>query len=84
LRRRKADGYAAQDFISAGAESFKLARPSLMVRNDSAGKKGGLFAGPPFFFAALRHTQTGTDPTLRSPAANNTSVLFRAAAAVAI
>jgi hypothetical protein len=41
--------YVAHEFISAGAYSLKVWLTSAEIRNDSAGIKGGLLAGPPFF-----------------------------------
>jgi hypothetical protein len=42
-------GYVAHEFISAGADSIRIWLTGVEIRNDSAGIKGGLLAGPPFF-----------------------------------
>jgi hypothetical protein len=51
LRRDAGCGYGAQEFTSAEPESPNIWLARAGIRNDSAGKKGGLIASPPFFFA---------------------------------
>ncbi len=55
LRREVGCGYGAHEFISARPESLRNWLAGAEIRNDSAGKKGGLIARPPFFVPSTFH-----------------------------
>ncbi len=67
LRSDATNGYPAQEFTSLGCELHRIWLTERWNSNDSAGIKGGLLAGPPFFSPFFLAFPASVTATVRRP-----------------